>query len=356
MTRPSLSHALLAGLAAGGVAAIAAALLSLALRSPDPVFINSGSISIAVLLGGLLSGLIYWLAAARRNPLPVFAAWMGGLFLLVVVVALLVEALPGHPLLHVGTYCIPLAALALAVMALLTPVFARLNPRPLWVAPAVAIAALAVGFALAGRAGPSGHLALPQAAKSNGAASTAADGLIRLNDVKGLAFAVDPSQSKATYTVNERLSSLPAPDDAVGTTNQVSGTIYLDGRPSAVTVDVRTFKSDQPFRDRSILEQKPGLANYQPAQFTVSQLDLPSSYKPGDTINRNVQGTMTLNGIQKPMTFAIEARLQDNTLFVHGTMDFTWEDFNMQPPATKSLLEVSDTVHTEVLLVAKAQS
>lgn len=354
--RPALGRALTAGLGAGAIAAIAASLVSLSLRSPDRVFINSASISIAVLLAGLFTGLVYRSGATRRDAVRNVAFCLAGIFVLVCAIALAIEAAPGHPLLHVASFCIPLAAIVLLLLGLLTPVLVRPALFPSWLAiwlgPIAGIAALVIGFALAGRAGgTSGRLALPKAPSGSATSRTGA-GLMRLSDVSGLAFVVDPSQSKATYAVREKLTDLPAPDDAVGTTSQVSGTIFLDGRPSTVTVDVRTFKTDDPGRDQHLLRD-PGLASYAPATFTFTRLDLPSTYRPGDTITQPVKGTMKLHDVEKPMTFNVEARLENNTLFAHGATDFTFEDFSIPQPTFARVVSIDDKIHAEVLLVAK---
>jgi polyisoprenoid-binding protein YceI len=301
MPRPSTVRSLLAGLAAGGAAAIVAVFVSQQLPSPDRAWLNPASIGVIAVVAGALSGLLYALAGGQRRPLALFGGVLAGVFVLVALAALLVEALPSHPISGVAAYCIPLAALSLALLGVLTPLWARVDQRLLASAPVLAVAGLAVAFFVNARTAPSGHLALPQAAQASAPGAASADGLVRLADVKGLAFVVDPSQSKATYSVHERLTRLPAPDDAVGSTNQVSGTIYLDGRPSTVNVDMGSFKSDDRGRDSHLLRD-PGLGSMAPAQFTVTQLDLPSTYKPGDTVTRNVQGMLTINNVQKPVT------------------------------------------------------
>jgi polyisoprenoid-binding protein YceI len=355
-TRPSRFHACLSGLVAGAAAAIAASLVSLRLQSPDPLLLNSVTISISLLVAGVLAGLAYWFAARRARPLLDFSIWMLGAFLLAAIAALLVESLPGHPLLHVATYCIPLAGLGLLLIALLTPTVARVGLRPLMAAaPLAGIAGIVLGFLLIGRASaPTGRLALPDPlAVRSQSLGTPPGTVLHQADVQGLGFVVDPSQSKATYTVHEQLSSLPLPSDAVGTTSNVSGNIFLDGRPSTISVDISTFKSDQPARDRHLLFD-PGLSKMGPAQFTTSQLDLPATYSPGDTVTGQVQGTMKLNNVEKPMTFTVDARLTDKTLSVHGTTDFTWSDFNITPPKFQEVLKIDNDIHAEVLLIAKA--
>jgi polyisoprenoid-binding protein YceI len=352
-SRPPLVHGLLAGLAAGAVASIAASFVSLLLQSPDRALLNTISITALALLAGVGAGALWEAVGGTQPAFQRFAGLMALVLLLVAGAAFLVAAYPGQPLHHVVSFCVPLAVLVLVLLTLLTPLLAGTSlARPQVAGPVGMVLALVVGIALAGHGSGSGKLALPSA-KGTGPTSGAGTEL-RPKDVAGAAFVVDPSQSKASYTVNERLTNLPLPDDAVGTTSNVSGTVFLDGRPSTITVDMTTFKSDDSARDQHLLRD-PGMAKWAPAQFTVAQLELPNSYKPGDIVRRDVQGTLTLNDVQKPTTFAVEARMQGDALFIHGQTNFTWKDFNITPPTFSRVLQIADTIHAEVILVAPKQ-
>jgi len=57
-----------------------------------------------------------------------------------------------------------------------------------------------------------------------------------------------------------------------------------------------------------------------------------------------------------PMTFSVQARLDNDTLLVHGAIDFTFEDFNITKPTFSQVVSLQDKIHAEVLLVAKPQS
>src|SRR5262249_16926182 len=69
---------------------------------------------------------------------------------------------------------------------------------------------------------------------------------------------VSAKDSEVPYTVNEKLSRLPAPSDAVGKTSTISGDVYLTtaglapAPGSKFVVDLRTLKSDEPVRDNFI--------------------------------------------------------------------------------------------------------
>ena len=61
--------------------------------------------------------------------------------------------------------------------------------------------------------------------------------------------------SEATFTVEEKLASLPLPNDAVVRTTALSGEVHFDGRASVIEIDLHKMESDQPRRDRYIRER-----------------------------------------------------------------------------------------------------
>lgn len=356
-SRPaSAGRALVAGLLSGSIAAFLASLASLPLHSPDDVFFNTASVTVGALLTGLMAGLVWWAVRQRGLPVAAFAGCLALTFAVVAIATLAVEVSPSAPVEGVAPFFIPLAAIALGVVALLTPVVAQ-SPLPVvWIAPPATLAALAFGVALAGQGdAESGTLALPESPSIGRGASS--DGLLRRQDVLGVTFTVVPGESVATYTVREKLADLPLPNDAVGRTSAITGTIHLDGRPSKVTVDLRTLQSDQPRRDRFIREQGGLPFNRYPfAEFTVTDLpDLPTEYRPGETVRRDVTGLMKIREVERPLTFTVEARLDGDTLYILGTTDFTWDDFQIPPPNIRGLVQVENNIHLEVLLVAKRE-
>ena len=120
-------------------------------------------------------------------------------------------------------------------------------------------------------------------------------------------------------------------------------------------MDLRTLTSDSPQRD-NFIRTRGGVQSerYPYAEFTVPTLsDLPAAYRPGETVSRNVPGTMKIREVERPLTFAVEARMQDNVLYILGRTSFTWADFQIPPPNIANIVQVEDTVNVEVLLVAR---
>lgn len=356
--RVRLRTALLGGLTSGAGAALAGALVSLGLRSPDAIIFNTFTVVLGSLVSGVAAGGLWWLLQRRGATQRTFGLLLLVPLGMVVAGAIAAQLLPGLALRHAITFIIPVALVVFGVLALLTPIWARPALRPVWTGPTSALLAVALGLSLVGQAQTeSGRLALPAYVTSGDAAAPTTDGLLRPHDVAGAAFVVTPAaESEVTYTVREKLARLPLPNDAVGRTNQVSGVIHLDGRPSTIRLDLRTFTSDQPLREQHVNERSDGphWDRYPYADFTVATLlDLPHTYRPGETLQREVIGSLGIREVERRVTFVIEARMDGpDVLLVLGRTDITWADFQIPPP-NYSYVTVENTIHVEFLLVAR---
>ena len=157
--------------------------------------------------------------------------------------------------------------------------------------------------------------------------------------------------SEATFTVNEKLAWLDLPNDAVMRTQSLSGAVYLDGRPSVIDLDLHSLTSDADRRDRYVRQRM--FPDNPTATFTVTDLgDLPNPLPPGEVISRQVAGELAINGVVKPITFAVEARRDPDALFILSRTTFTWDELEIPPPNIPGRIQVKDEVSVEVLLSA----
>lgn len=148
------------GLTGGAVAAVVAVLVSLPLRSPSDTLLNSASVALAALLGGVVAGII-WLAWRNSPARPArFLVTWSVVFL---PVAALVVIYGRSQLDHFTTFAVPLALIIYIVTGVLTVALPRYVPQLRWWYAAGAVAvALAVGFGLATQGDQeSGRLELP---------------------------------------------------------------------------------------------------------------------------------------------------------------------------------------------------
>ncbi len=150
---------MIAGIIAGSISAIAAALVSLPLRSPDDALLNSATVALAALAAGLAAGLLWRVASNKRNGLLVFSGMWTAAFVVVAVISLAGETQLDHFL----AFALPLAAIVFPMTGLLTVLLEGSRIADRWqLAVAAAVIALAVGIPLAGQGDQeSGRLELP---------------------------------------------------------------------------------------------------------------------------------------------------------------------------------------------------
>ncbi|MBC8280874.1 MAG: YceI family protein [Chloroflexi bacterium] len=362
------------GLIAGSIAAIAAALVSLPLRSPVDNVFNTATVVIAALVVGIAAGLLWDTLASSQRRLQ---SYLGGLAIGLVVVA--AAAVVGNAWLErFASFTIPLAVIGFAVPALLIPNLHRIPTiSASWSAPALVVIAVVVGIGLVGQGdSESGDLSLPERVTAPAATQTPAPTLAPTPEqapgltteqpvektpeptdepapVETLRYVVTDG-SEITFTVGEQLSRLPLPNDAVMRTKSLSGELNLDGQPSVITVNLLTLTSDQDFRDR--YTRRTMFADSPTATFTVSELgELPSEFLSGETFSHQVIGVLSVNGIDVPMTFDLEVRNDGDVLNVLGRTNFTWEEFQIPVPTARSVVSVDDEVSVQLLLVAARQ-
>ena len=160
--------------------------------------------------------------------------------------------------------------------------------------------------------------------------------------------------SEITFTVGEQLTRLPTPIEAVMRTEKLSGEINVDGKPSAIQVDLHSLASDQQYRDRYV--QGRMFPDHPTATFTVDAIaELPPEFESGDTFGHQVNGTLDLNGQDFPISFDLEVRNDGDVLNVLGRTVVTWEQLQIPVPTARSVVWVEDEVDVQVLLVARRQ-
>ena len=192
----------------------------------------------------------------------------------------------------------------------------------------------------------------PPTASPTATATTApTDGARAVGEVEGVTFEVSEG-SEATFTVREKLSRLPLPNDAVVRTTAVTGELHLDGRPSVFEIDLHKLGSDQARRDQYIRQTM--FPSDPVAVLTVDDVgSLPPGFTDGDTVTATVPGTLTLRGSDFPISFEVEARDDGEVIFIVGRTSFVWADLEIPPPNIGQFVQVEDEVKVEVLLAAR---
>ena len=162
--------------------------------------------------------------------------------------------------------------------------------------------------------------------------------------------------ASATYRVTEQFVGVAFTNEAVGTTNLVSGTLTIlaDGsvaKGSKLTVDLRGLKSDQDMRDGFVQNRVLETAKYPNAEFVPTKVDglaklIPSAGQTGVSLT----GDLTVHGVTKTVTFQGIATFNQRSNSVAGRAKttLTFDQFGLKPPKISRLASVDDKIELEL--------
>jgi polyisoprenoid-binding protein YceI len=154
--------------------------------------------------------------------------------------------------------------------------------------------------------------------------------------------------SEAGYRVREKLAFLPAKNDAVGRTSDITGEAESTGDGDALTfttasfeIDLTTLTSDENRRDQRIREIGIESARFPTATFALAEpLELSSG-------KVDATGDLTLHGVKKRVTIPLEVRQSGSTVEAVGSLTFPWGDFDMTAPSVAGFVNVEDEATLE---------
>ncbi|WP_374711881.1 YceI family protein [Symbiobacterium terraclitae] len=173
----------------------------------------------------------------------------------------------------------------------------------------------------------------------------------------GTAYQVVPDRSEAAYAVGETFLGQRRDVIAVGRTTAFFGSIVLDGgviQPSTVEVDLTTLKSDQSRRDSQV-QRVLDTRNHPRAIYRISGAEGNPVLAEGQEVPIKLQGTMTVKGTDKPLTFDGTAKLEGDTLTLTATATFDMTEFGVNPPNIANFVAVEDEVKLTVTFVGQKQ-
>jgi polyisoprenoid-binding protein YceI len=156
--------------------------------------------------------------------------------------------------------------------------------------------------------------------------------------------------SSATYRVTEQFVGVAFTNDAMGTTNIVSGTLTIqpDGSiapNSKLTVDLRGLKSDQDMRDGYVQNRLLETAKYPYAEFVPTKVEgldklIPSTGQVGVALT----GNLTVHGVTKETTFQGIATFnqRNNTVAGVAKTTLTFDEFGLTAPKISRLASLDN--------------
>jgi polyisoprenoid-binding protein YceI len=164
--------------------------------------------------------------------------------------------------------------------------------------------------------------------------------------------------SQVRYRVREQLAGINFPSGVTGTLILgPDGQVVSQG--SKLTLDLRTFKSDQDMRDgfiqrRTLQTEKFPLAEFIPRR--VVGLPYPFPSEPPAQAGFQLIGDMTMHGVTTEITWNVVATFAEGRVSGLATTSFPFSKFNLEKPSLARLISVDDTINLEMEFRARTTS
>lgn len=145
--------------------------------------------------------------------------------------------------------------------------------------------------------------------------------------------------SELGYRVKEILFGVDTA--GVGRTNQIDGTITIEGTQvtsGEFVVDVASISSDDNRRDGQFRGRIMSTDEFPDATFALTEpIELGTDPVDGAQVTTSASGQLTLRGVTNPVTFDVEARLDNGRIGVLGNIPVVFADYGIDNPSTAGI-------------------
>jgi polyisoprenoid-binding protein YceI len=167
-------------------------------------------------------------------------------------------------------------------------------------------------------------------------------------------LALAPDGNEVRFIVREQLAGVELPNDAIGKTTAVTGSVLLDGTGkvdssgSTISVDLATLKSDRDRRDGYIKRNTLVVDSFPRATLTITELQgLPAVLPTSGTLALTLVGNFTVHGVTRPTTWDVTVAANGGEFTGKATTHIKFGDFNMNRPRVPIVLSVVDDIVLE---------
>jgi len=160
------------------------------------------------------------------------------------------------------------------------------------------------------------------------------------------------ADSTLGYRIQEVLSGLDT--EAAGRTNDATGTLTIDGTSATAAefaVNMASITSDSSRRDEQFRTRIMTVDQFPTSTFVLtSPIDFGEVPTEGTTITATATGDLTLRGVTNPVTFEVQAKLENGRLGVLGNIPILFSDYEIPDPSNQ-IATVKDNGLLEFVLV-----
>ena len=167
-------------------------------------------------------------------------------------------------------------------------------------------------------------------------------------------YAIVAESSEVRYRVREQLAGFNFPNDAVGATKAIEGTIAFDpqGRvvtpESRFTVDLRTLKSNEARRDGYLRRNTLETDTYPTVTFVATEARrLPFPLPTSGSAPFELGGDLTVKDATRRVTWEATATFDGPKVSVRARTAFHFGAFGLRQPRVTVVLSVEDDIKLE---------
>ncbi len=161
-------------------------------------------------------------------------------------------------------------------------------------------------------------------------------------------YTLDANNTKSFvgYRVTEKLVANVVQTEATGRTSRVQGLLRVTGTTLdgvTITADMTALRSDNDLRDGRLRDQGIEYGRFPTAKFALaSPITLDATPTAGTTVNVQAVGDLTLHGVTKRVTVAIEARWDGRIIQVVRSLPVAFADYGIRAPSSTFVASVDD--------------
>jgi polyisoprenoid-binding protein YceI len=165
----------------------------------------------------------------------------------------------------------------------------------------------------------------------------------------------DNGSSYVGYRVREQLTFLNSPNEAVGRSTAVTGTMQVAGdQVEAVRIeaDLTQLTSDETRRDNAIRDRGLESARYPTATLELTEpIRLGQAPAQGQEVRGSGKGRLTVHGVTRDVDLDVTGRWSGSTIQVVGQLPVKMSDFQIEPPRFGPVVSIEDSLAVDFNLV-----
>jgi polyisoprenoid-binding protein YceI len=193
---------------------------------------------------------------------------------------------------------------------------------------------------------PAPTTAAGQAAATQGDGAASPDGTWQVSD---------DGSSYVGYRVREQLTFLNSPNEAVGRSKAVTGTMQVAGdtvEEVRIEADLTQLTSDETRRDNAIRQRGLESERFPTATLELAEpIQLASTPAEGQEVRGQGTGRLTVHGVTREVDLDLQGRWSGETIQVVGQLPVKMTDYQIEPPRFGPVVSIEDSLNVDFNLV-----